>query len=155
MVGVDRKSQTLKMNQKRAGLPILRVAFGLALLLTIPVAAQQPFPQFPTAGNGKYSQHDPGATGAIFADEAGADPKLARTLNAARQRALVDETDKLLKLARQLNQEIAESESSTLTDAQLRKLNEIGKLAKSVKEKMKFSVGGYPGLHYTAEPRDQ
>jgi hypothetical protein len=33
-----------------------------------------------------------------------------------------------------------------MTDAQLRKVAEIAKLARSIKEKMSFSVGGYPSF---------
>ena len=70
-----------------------------------------------------------------------------RLLNAERQRSIVSETEKLLKLARELNDEVAESDSSSMTDQQMRKVEEIAKLAKSVKEKMSFSVGGFPNVN--------
>jgi hypothetical protein len=154
MVGVDRQKQFQKTNRERRIRPPLHFALSLALLFGSPVAGQAPYPQFPSAGEGKYSRHYPQA-GAPFGDESSVDPKLTRSLNAARQKALVADTEKLLRLAQELNQEIAVSESSTLSDAQMRKVNEIGKLAKSVKEKMSYSVGAYPGLHNAADPRDR
>lgn len=60
-----------------------------------------------------------------------------RGLNIERQKEMVSDTNKLLKLARELNTEISSSNSDSLTPAQLRKVAEIEKLAHSVKEKMK------------------
>ena len=68
-------------------------------------------------------------------------------LNAERQKSLISDADKLLKLAKELNDEVAGSDSSSMSDEELRKVAEIGKLAKSVKEKMSYSMGGYPGLN--------
>ena len=118
-------------------------AFGLGLLIGIPAAAQLPFPQIPSAGNGKYSQH--GSDGSTpFGDETTPTAKRVLMLNAARQKSLVSDTEKLLRLAKELNDEMAGADSANMTDAQLRKVAEIGKLAKSVKEKMSFSTGAYP-----------
>jgi hypothetical protein len=151
---VDKRYQPLKNNCERRSRPAIRFALGLALLLAAPLPGQAPYPQFPSAGGGKYGQHGQGAP-VPFGEETSTDPKLTRSLNVARQKAIITDTEKLLKLAQELNQEIAESESSSLTDAQMRKINEIGKLAKSVKEKMSYSVGGYPVLHTVADPRDR
>jgi hypothetical protein len=151
---VDRQYQSLKINRERRNRLAVRFPLALAFLLVAPLVGQAPYPQFPSAGSGKYGQHYPG-TGAPFRDDSSPDPKLMRSLNAARQKALVSDTEKLLRLAHELNQEVAVSESSSLTDAQLRKVNEIAKLAKSVKEKMSYTVGGNPGLHNGADPRDQ
>lgn len=74
------------------------------------------------------------------------DDKRLRLLNAQRQKSMVSDADKLLKLAKELNDEVASGDSATLTDAQLRKVAEIAKLAKSVKEKMRYSVGGFPSV---------
>ena len=79
-----------------------------------------------------------------FGDEATPAEKRVLMLNAARQKSLVSDTEKLLRLAKELNDEMAGADSATMTDAQLRKVAEIGKLAKSVKEKMSFSTGAYP-----------
>jgi hypothetical protein len=64
-----------------------------------------------------------------------------KALNGMRQKALVSDTDKLLKLANELNAEISANPDS-LTADQMRKLATIEKLARSVKEKMSTPVSG-------------
>jgi len=83
-----------------------------------------------------------------FADRQPVDPVMAarqmRALNLQRQKTMVADADKLLQLARQLNEEVAAGKSETLTPAQLHKVAEIGKLARKVKQEMVFSVGSSP-----------
>jgi len=67
-----------------------------------------------------------------------------RALNDERQKDMVSDTDKLLKLAQELNDEIAAKNAGTLTFDQLHKIAEIEKLARSVKEKMADGVGQPP-----------
>ena len=78
------------------------------------------------------------------------DPQLAarqmRALNAERQKSLVSDTDKLLKLAQDLNSEIETSNQDVLTQVQLRKIADIEKLARNVKQKMSISFVGGPSL---------
>lgn len=62
-------------------------------------------------------------------------------LNNERQKELVSDTNKLLKLAKELNEEVAANNSSTLTDDQLHKIAQIEKLARGVKQKMAEGVG--------------
>lgn len=57
-------------------------------------------------------------------------------INVERQKQIVADSDKLLKLARELNDEVAAAGSRSLTAEQLEKLNEIEKLARSVKGRM-------------------
>ncbi len=57
-------------------------------------------------------------------------------VNIERQKQIVADSDKLLKLARELNDEVAAAGSRSLTAEQLEKLNEIERLARSVKERM-------------------
>ncbi len=66
--------------------------------------------------------------------------KRLRALNAERQKSMVSDTNKLLKLADELNAEISSTNSESLTRAQLHKLGEIEKLAHGVKDKMSTSV---------------
>ena len=61
-------------------------------------------------------------------------------LKAARQKALIDDTNKLLKLAAQLNDEIGGTETNPIDKDQLRKVAQIQKLAHSVEQNMKFSL---------------
>jgi hypothetical protein len=73
------------------------------------------------------------------------DPVMAerrlRALNVERQKQLVADTNKLLKLAKELNDEVAATSSNSFTAEQLRKIGEIEKLAKSVRERMTQGVG--------------
>ena len=80
-----------------------------------------------------------------FGDDAGpADPlrgeRQLRLLNAERQKQLVADTNKLLKLAQQLDAEIGSTNPDSLTPDQLRRIAEIERLAHSVKNKMSTSV---------------
>jgi hypothetical protein len=79
------------------------------------------------------------------------DPVLAarqmRALNADRQKSLVSDTDKLLKLAQDLNSEIETSNQNALTQVELRKIADIEKLARNVKQKMSISFVGELPLH--------
>jgi len=68
--------------------------------------------------------------------------KRLRMINAERQKSMVADTDKLVKLAKELNEEIAHSNSGELSAAQLRKVAEIEKLAHNVRDKMIMSVRG-------------
>jgi hypothetical protein len=83
-----------------------------------------------------------------FGDAGRADPMIAarqmHALNVDRQRKMVADAARLLQLARQLNEEVAAGTSNSLTPAEVRKVAEIGKLARKVKQEMVFSVGGGP-----------
>ena len=62
-------------------------------------------------------------------------------LNRERQKEMISDTNKLLKLTIELNDEIAANNTGTLTYDQLHKMAEIEKLARNVKEKMADGVG--------------
>jgi hypothetical protein len=68
--------------------------------------------------------------------------KQVKALNVMRQKSMVSDTDKLLRLVKELNDEIAANSPAALTAEQLRKLATIEKLAHSVKEKMSTPVLG-------------
>lgn len=65
-----------------------------------------------------------------------------RQLNIERQKEMVSDTEKLVKLTSELNAEIAKSNAKALTPDQLRTVAKIEKLAKSVREKMTNPVEG-------------
>lgn len=73
------------------------------------------------------------------------DPVMAerrmQALNTERQKQLVSDTNKLLKLAKELNDQVAANNPGSLTSDQMRKIAEIEKLAKSVRERMTAGVG--------------
>lgn len=76
-------------------------------------------------------------------DPAAAERRL-NALNIERQKQMVSDANKLLKLARELNVEIAANDTGELSDSQLHKIAEIEKLAKSVKERMADGVPQAP-----------
>lgn len=123
-----------------------RWLFGVVILLGIPVAGQSPFPQLPSTSDGRYGQRSSDSNAPFGQDPNSPEQKRLRALNAERQKALVSDTEKLLKLAKELNEEMAQGDSGALKRDQLRKVEEIAKLAKSVKEKMSYTTGGFPPL---------
>jgi len=70
----------------------------------------------------------------------------ALALNIQRQKQMVADSDKLLKLTRALNDEVAAANTGSLTAEQLRKIAEIEKLARNVKQRMTDGVGPPPAL---------
>ena len=117
---------------------------GLLVLVALPVnpAGQSPVPpQFnPRQGRG------------VFGTEGPLDPMFAerqlRTLNAERQKSMVSDTEKLLKLAQELNAEI----QTANPDIEMRRISDIEKLARNVKQKMSTSLVGAPPFHDPAPP---
>jgi hypothetical protein len=135
------------------GLKTARQLLLLALLLAVPSGAQngslttqnggtlRPYGQMPSADD-NVSPGDP-----LWAE------KQLRLLNADRQKAIVADTNKLLKLAQELDAEIGSTNPDSLTPGQLRKIAEIEKLARSVKEKMSTPVRGTPMFEPELPPR--
>ena len=136
------RHEKLTRSYRRSG---LRAALGLLLLLGIPVAGQSP--QFPSSITNRMGQHNSDSNIPFGQDANSPDQKRLRLLNAERQKQLISDTQKLLRLARELNEEVAESGSTSMSDGQLRKVAEIGKLARSVKERMRYSMGAYPDVN--------
>jgi hypothetical protein len=67
-----------------------------------------------------------------------------RALNDMRQKEIVSDTNKLLKLANELDAEVRKANSDSLTPEQLHKFAMIEKLAHNVKEHMSTPVAGMP-----------
>ena len=67
--------------------------------------------------------------------------KRLKAMNAQRQKTMVEDTDKLLKLTADLNMEVNHEHPKQLNADQLRRLAEIEKLAKNVREKMSDAIG--------------
>ncbi len=63
-----------------------------------------------------------------------------KALNSERQKKLVSDTNKLLKLTAQLNAQVGQEQAGSFTPKQLRMLARIEKLAKSVRDKMSNPV---------------
>lgn len=62
--------------------------------------------------------------------------------NEERKRQISDDSAKLLKLATDLKTEVDKTNKDTLSIGVIRKAEEIEKLARAVKEKMKLTMGG-------------
>ncbi len=114
---------------------LLLLAFGV-------VAIASGIPQMSSSNPLAQRSHSP------FEQPVEQDPVMVarqtRALNDARQKALVADTEKLVKLAQELNTEIAAADSGALTPIQSRKLTEIEKLAHSVKDKMSYAASATP-----------
>ena len=110
--------------------------FGLTCVLTArPAGQQQSFPYHKAPDTNIPGMGD-------------VDPVIAarqiQSLNAERQKSMVSDTDKLVRLAKELNAEVEKSNPEQLTQVELRKLADIEKLARSVKQKMSVSFVGGP-----------
>lgn len=115
-------------------------ALWLVLMLALPAGAQNG-----PGGMRTPIQQPPGRHLGDVTDDNGIgdnvdEEKRLRALNAERQRSMVSDTNKLLRLADELNAEVSKANSESLTRAQLHKVGEIEKLARGVKEKMSTSV---------------
>jgi len=123
-----------------------RLAICLVLLVALRVRAQNlPGQQYPV---GPHSA-GPRATDAMDdtpSSQSVDEEKILRSLNAVRQKSMVADTDRLVRLVNELNAEIARTNPDSLTAAQLRKVAEIEKLAHNVKDKMSTSLRGLPAF---------
>ena len=63
--------------------------------------------------------------------------QMALKRNAERQKQIVADTAKLLDLAQKLNADVSKSDKNMLSLAVIKEADEIEKLAKSIKEKMR------------------
>jgi hypothetical protein len=119
------------------------IALCFALLLVTRGAAQNLPGSMPRS---PFQQPIGQPVGGGLEDAANGNPieeeKLLRALNADRQKSIVSDTNKLLRLVNELNAEIAYANPDLLTPSQLRKVAEIEKLAHEVKDKMSTSVRG-------------
>jgi hypothetical protein len=96
-----------------------------------------------------------GQQGGPFDDDDFVARRQLRALNAERQKMMISDTQKLLKLAQELNAEIESSkgtDGAALTPEQARKLANIEKLARQVKQKMSESVVSGPWVRELIAP---
>lgn len=70
--------------------------------------------------------------------------RMTREANKKRQQDIRDDTDKLFQLATELKAAVDKTNENLLSLEVLRKADEVEKLARKVKEKMKDSVGPPP-----------
>ncbi|HUH61526.1 MAG TPA: hypothetical protein VLZ50_00960 [Terracidiphilus sp.] len=118
-----------------------RGALCLAAVLALPGGAQN-IPQ-PTRGpfqQQPIGQHVGDAIDGMGNGDYAEQQERMRALNRERQKSLVSDTNKLLKLATELDMEIKAEDSNSLTPSEMHKLATIEKLAHNVKDKMTYSV---------------
>lgn len=122
----------------------LGLALVLGLLLTPHSAAQSPQYDAGTFQRGAIGD----STSPLVGDPGNLEMEAKRldALNAARQKSLVSDTNKLVKLTAELNAQINSTRPASLTEAQMRMVAEIEKLARNIREKMCTSVKGVPGI---------
>jgi hypothetical protein len=120
----------------RARLWILAVVLLLFTLVSSRSGLAQnseQFPRIPPPGQ----TPTPGPPGPEDEQRARIEKEMAKKANQERQAQLKRDTDNLLKLATELKQDVDKSTPDTLSLEVVKKAEEIEKLAKSVKEKMK------------------
>jgi hypothetical protein len=118
-----------------------RRAFWLAVALVLPRGAQNTPPPHETLQPPIGQRAGDSINGLGPGDPTEQEERL-RALNRERQKSLVSDTNKLLKLATQFDTEVKGADSGALTPSQMHKLGEIEKLARNVKDKMSYSVRG-------------
>jgi hypothetical protein len=121
---------------------IVSLVLGAVMMLAAPGRGQMPgssnprtpmsqrIPEMRSLDDPRY--HDPAS--AIFAE------RRLQALNAAQHQAIVDDTDKLVKLVTELNKQISSSNAHSLTPQQRQMVEEIEKLAHSVRDKMRMTL---------------
>ena len=108
----------------------------------------QSFP--PPQGPGQVAPRGRNPFGQADADPLYAERRL-NALNSDRHKSMVSDTEKLLRLARELDAEIAANTMDGLTPKEVKDVGEIEKLARNVKEKMSRSYGDGP-IYYKEPP---
>jgi len=124
--------------QRRIVRGLLRLA-ALILLVGLPTAAQSPgvsrsmpMPPHPAAPD-DGRDFDPRI-----------EAKRMAMLNVIRQKSMITDAEKLLRLARELNDDGAGGGTALSPSDRIHKAAEIEKLAKNVKDKMTYVAGGGP-----------
>lgn len=130
----------------RAGL-LPAIALMLVCVSAIPAQSQrgdgQAYPR-PDWGQVPPSQADSPYAGTN--SNPAMEAKRLEALNAERQKSMIADTDKLVKLAAELDGEVKGKNPGELTPDQLRTVAKIEKLARSVREKMATSVRPVPAM---------
>ena len=125
------------------------LVLGLLCMPAMPLA-QQASPPPPLNGgaqqgaapnDGLHPGANPGANSGANQDPMArhVEERMAERRNSERQKALVADTDRLLALAQELKTEVDKSNKDTLSIDVVKRAEQIEKLARSVKEKMRGS----------------
>lgn len=118
--------------------PVVRVCriLAIALILGAPVVAQSLGSQ-----QGPPWPRSPILDAPADIDDPSMIERQVKLLNIQRQKAIVSDTDKILQLARELNQHANAQDPALSLPERMHKVDEIEKLARSVREKMTNALG--------------
>jgi hypothetical protein len=142
-------AETKRAEQRHEGLFCQRwmwCAAVLAVLAAMPAVAQQT-PQNGQQPNSGQQAGQPSADRAWTSSPPLAIPvpqsdgRKVEAADAERRRQIAEDSAKLLKLATDLKAEVDKTSKDTLSLTVIRKADEIERLARGVKEKMKLTVG--------------
>ncbi|MFZ0743184.1 MAG: hypothetical protein WAM85_02205 [Terracidiphilus sp.] len=128
---------------------LARKPLWLLLAITILCVAQTAAPEGQVGNASPMIERSPDPFGDLGATDPAMAKRQVRMLNAERQRTMVSDADKLLKLATELRAEIEVDNPTSLSPDQMRKVAEIEKLARSVRQKMSLAIGGAPVIRQT------
>lgn len=130
-----------RVPQLAASGSVVRKVSGAVIVLAVVFFATPSIPE----GQRPFGLAD-GQVQTTFGDFVSPDSVLAkrqlRLLNVERQKDMVSDAGKLLALAKELNAEVEAADSGSLSQDQMHKVDQIEKLAKSVKLKMSLTIGG-------------
>jgi hypothetical protein len=117
----------------------VRQALWLAAVLALPGGAQN-IPQQPRAPMPQPIGQKVGDNLDDYGGDFSQQEERLRALNRERQKSLVSDTNKLLKLATEFDMEVKNAGGESLNSSEMRKLATIEKLAHNVKDKMTYSI---------------
>lgn len=134
-VSLDRRAVLKDFRRMRlALLPVPLFCVLLALLQTMAGSRESVAQQSARESSSqRYAGMSPLYSGDFSSIDEG---KRLNALNADRQKKLIADTNKLLSMATELNAEMSGANAASLTPDQLRKVAQMEKLARSVREKM-------------------
>ncbi|HTV04213.1 MAG TPA: hypothetical protein VME86_02515 [Acidobacteriaceae bacterium] len=124
------------MTATRSFISIASLLFLLLLaLFAVPARAQQNHPQPPEPViPGMTGEAPPGSDPLMR----GMNERMAMERNTERQQKIVSESAQLLDLAKKLNADVAKSDKNELSVSVVKEADAIEKLAKSIKDKMRY-----------------
>jgi hypothetical protein len=134
------KVRTQELTARRNSIFQTLLVLAFMLVIAGPVRAQQAPPATPpgSAAQPPSSQDAPKKPDQPQDKKPAAAPDARpMTPEEARQAQIVADTEKLYQLAQELQAEVAKSSKNTLSLAVIKKAEEVEKLAKSLKERMK------------------
>jgi hypothetical protein len=127
----------------RRDISAARRAVWLMLLAVLPIGAQSGASGMRIPSPQTIGQHTGTGLDDIWGDPADQQKRLS-ALNAARQKSILDDTAKLVKLAAELKAETDSASPEDTLPQQMRQWAQIEKLAHGIKDKMSYAMQAPP-----------